>query len=82
MSSHTAPLLLSTVGTGTQGNPMGSACVERSKTGFLSFNRTHAIFRISCNLHFKIPYGAFLKAPLFFKASGNPIWFDLTVLVA
>jgi hypothetical protein len=79
---RTAPFLLGTVGTGTQGYPIGNACVERSKTGFLSFHRIHAIFRVSCILHSKVPYGAFLKAPLFFKASGSPIQFDLTVPVA
>lgn len=82
MSSRTAPFFLGTVGIGTQGNPMGSTCVERSKIGFLSFHRTHVIFRVSCILHSKVLCGAFLKAPLFFKASGNPIRFDLTVPVA
>jgi hypothetical protein len=37
ISSHTAPFFLGTIGTGMQGNPMESACVERNKIGFLSY---------------------------------------------
>ena len=82
MSSCTAPFLLGTVGTGMQGNPIGSAYVEKNKIGFLSFYRIHAIFRVSCILQSKVSYGAFLKVPLFLKTSSNLIQFDLTIPMA
>jgi hypothetical protein len=81
ISSYTVPFLLSTVGIGMQGNSIGIACGEKSKTSFLYLYRIHAIFYVSCILHSKMPYGAFLKELLFFNVSGNSIRFDRIILV-